>query len=295
MPRKILIVDDSQVNLSLMREMLHRMGHEVDLAENGEVAVEKARKTSYDAILMDFSMPVMDGPTAAAQIRAMQPGPGQVAIIGVTALIDAHANPRNRSLFDEILIKPVGQAQLLETIEAHAVQHLVPTPLPEISAEPPAPLREAAKEPPAPPAEVAKEPPAQFVPSDSAVETEDSEAVTGFDEVMSLVGRDTAIRLLKTSFGDVELALKTMADAAMEIADKVGPIHKSVGSTALLGLEDLSESLSEAEVMALSGTDPNMSELPKLIEALLKEARFDFADLIAEHEAAESPLAGSNA
>lgn len=294
-PRKILIVDDSQVNLSLMREMLHRMGHEVDLAENGEVAVEKARKTSYDAILMDFSMPVMDGPTAAAQIRAMQPGPGQVAIIGVTALIDAHANPRNRSLFDEILIKPVGQAQLLETIEAHAVQHLVPTPLPEISAEPPAPLREAAKEPPAPPAEVAKEPPAQFVPSDSAVETEDSEAVTGFDEVMSLVGRDTAIRLLKTSFGDVELALKTMADAAMEIADKVGPIHKSVGSTALLGLEDLSESLSEAEVMALSGTDPNMSELPKLIEALLKEARFDFADLIAEHEAAESPLAGSNA
>ena len=47
--------------------------------------------------------------------------------------------------------------------------------------------------------------------------------------------------------------------------------------------------------MALSGTDPNMSELPKLIEALLKEARLDFADVIAAHDAAESTLAGADA
>ena len=101
--------------------------------------------------------------------------------------------------------------------------------------------------------------------------------------------------MLKTGFSDVDLALETMADTTLAIADKAGPIHKSVGSTALLGLEDLSESLSEAERMALSGTDPNMSELPKLIEALLKEARLDFADVIAAHDAAESTLAGADA
>jgi hypothetical protein len=112
---------------------------------------------------------------------------------------------------------------------------------------------------------------------------------------MSLVGKDTAIRLLKTSFEDVELALTVMADDEMAVGDKAGPIHKSVGSTALLGLEDLSESLSEAEVMALSGTDPNTSELPKLIEALLKEAQIEFASLIAAHEKTDGGLAGSDA
>lgn len=269
MPKSILIVDDSQVNLALMREMLHRMGHEVDLAENGEVAVEKAGQTHYDAILMDFSMPVMDGPTAAEHIRAMQTAPGQVAIIGVTALIDAHSDPRNRALFDEILIKPVGQAQLAATLEAcTSPQGGTATPVMQI-AEP-------------------------FQPSDGILEAEDDDASGSFDEVVSLVGEDTAIRLLKTSFDDVDLALETMADTGMAVADKAGPIHKSVGSTALLGLEELSEALSEAERMALSGTDPNTSELPKLIEALLKEARIDFADVIAAHDAAESSLAGAD-
>lgn len=272
-PRRILVVDDSQVNLALMREMLHRMGHEVDLAENGEVAVEKAGKTHYDAILMDFSMPVMDGPTAAENIRAMQTAPGQVVIIGVTALIDAHSDPRNRALFDEILIKPVGQAQLAATLEACMQQ---PVPVASVPA-----VTEPLTEP--------------FLPSDSALDAEDDDASTTFDEVVALVGEDTAIRLLKTGFSDVDLALETMADTTLAIAEKAGPIHKSVGSTALLGLEDLSESLSEAERMALSGTDPNMSELPKLIEALLKEARLDFADVIAAHDAAESTLAGADA
>lgn len=270
--KKILIVDDSEINLSLMREILHRMGHEVDLAENGEIAVTKVTQTHYDAILMDFSMPVMDGPTAAEKIRAMQTAP--VAIIGVTALIDANADPRSRELFDQILIKPVGQAQLATAIEENTARQVTP---------------------PAPREQVTEPPVAPFVPSDSTVEAEDAIASTSFDEVMSLVGKDTAIRLLKTSFEDVELALTVMADDGMAVGDKAGPIHKSVGSTALLGLEDLSESLSEAEVMALSGTDPNTVELPKLIEALLKEARIEFASLIAAHDKMEDSLAGSDA
>ena len=275
-PRKILIVDDSEVNLFLMREMLHRMGHEVELAENGEIAVAKAAKTQYDAILMDFSMPVMDGPTAAEKIRAMQTAPGRVAIIGVTALIDANTDPRNWTLFDEILIKPVGQALLATAIEHSTAPHAV------------IPVAPAPSEP------VAEEV-APFVPSDSTVQSEDMTVSTSFEEVMSLVGKDTAIRLLQTSFLDVEEALRAMADTEMSVEDKVSPIHKSVGSTALLGFEDLSDSLSEAEVMALSGSDPNGSELPKLIAALLKEARIEFSALIAAHHKAEDSLAGSDA
>jgi hypothetical protein len=69
------------------------------------------------------------------------------------------------------------------------------------------------------------------------------------------------------------------------IKDKAAPIHKSVGSTALLGLEELSEALSEAEMLALADRDPNETELPHLIEALLKEARFEFGPLIDQHHA----------
>jgi len=259
--KKILIVDDSDINLSLMREMLLRMGHKVDMAENGEVAVAKATETYYDAILMDFSMPVMDGPTAAEKIRSLETTPGRIAIIGVTALIDANADPRNRDLFDDILIKPVGQAQLATAIEDNIAKTVPDMPKP-------------------------------FVPSDTEVDDQDPVASTSFDEVMSLVGKDTAINLLQTSFADVDLALQAMDDASMPIKDKVAPIHKSVGSTALLGFEELSEALSEAEVMALGGDNPNEAGLPKLIQALLKEARLEFGPLISQHKA---ELASSHA
>ena len=267
--KKILIVDDSEINLFLMREMLYRLGHEVDFAENGEIAVAKAAETCYDIILMDFSMPVMDGPTAAEKIRAMQTSPNRVTIIGVTALIDANVDPRNWTLFDEILIKPVGQALLATAIEHATAPHA-------IDSEP-----------------VAEEG-APFVPSDSTAASEDMTVSTSFDEVMSLVGEDTAIRLLQTSFLDVEEALRAMADVEMSVENKVSPIHKSVGSTALLGFEELSQSLSEAEVMALSGSDPNGSELPKLIAAILKEVRVQFSPLIAAHEKAKGTLADSD-
>ncbi len=243
--KTILIVDDSEINRSLMREMLHRMGHRTDLAENGKIATTMANETSYDVILMDFSMPVMDGPTAAEKIRAMQAAPDNVVIIGVTALIDAHIDPQNRALFDEILTKPVGQAQLASAIARTTTQQPVP-------------------------------------------ELQEIMASTNFTDVTSLVGNDTAIHLLKTSFSDVGDALMSITNATMAVEDKVASIHKSVGSTALLGLEELSEALSEAEVLAMSGTDPNMSELPKLIATLLHEAHLDFAPLMEEQKKTSS-------
>lgn len=246
-----LIVDDSEINRSLMREMLHRMGHKTDLAENGEIAAAMANETSYDVILMDFSMPVMDGPTAAEKIRAMQTAPDHVVIIGVTALIDAYIEPQKRVLFDEILTKPVSQAQLAKAIA-------------KTTAEQP------------------------------ALEPQETMTSTNFTEVIALVGNDTAIQLLKTSFSDVEQALMSMNNSTMAIKEKVASIHKSVGSTALLGLEELSESLSEAELIALSGMDPNMSELPKLITALLNEARLDFAAMIEEQGKPQQQLTESD-
>ena len=72
--RHILLAEDNEVNAMIAVEILQEMGAEVDVAENGEVAVERFSAQSagcYDFILMDVQMPVMDGRTATRHIRAL--------------------------------------------------------------------------------------------------------------------------------------------------------------------------------------------------------------------------------
>ena len=68
-PARILVVDDGEENRDLLRLVLDEAGLGVETAENGRVAVEKARTDSYDAVLMDMQMPVMDGYTATSILR----------------------------------------------------------------------------------------------------------------------------------------------------------------------------------------------------------------------------------
>lgn len=66
----VLVADDAMINREVVSELLKRFGCTVDLAENGAEAVEKAQTGSYDLIMLDVHMPVMDGVEAARQIRA---------------------------------------------------------------------------------------------------------------------------------------------------------------------------------------------------------------------------------
>ena len=68
-PKLILVVDDGPENRELVSLVLSETGLRVEEAENGQVAVDKAARTAYDAILMDMSMPVMDGYTATKLLR----------------------------------------------------------------------------------------------------------------------------------------------------------------------------------------------------------------------------------
>jgi PAS domain S-box-containing protein len=66
---RILLVEDNELNQEVATELLRDAGFVVDIAENGQAAIEKVKAESYDIVLMDMQMPVMDGVTATREIR----------------------------------------------------------------------------------------------------------------------------------------------------------------------------------------------------------------------------------
>ena len=114
-PRKILLVEDNAVNQKVALFSLRKMGHEVDIAENGEICLEKFNKHSYDVILMDVQMPIMDGYEATRHIRETekQKGLRPVRIIAMTA--NAEKSERSFCLsigMDEYISKPFKPEKL---------------------------------------------------------------------------------------------------------------------------------------------------------------------------------------
>lgn len=117
-PLNILVVDDYPANLLLLERQLQTLGHHVTLAENGEIALARWQDASFDLVITDCSMPVMDGHELTRRIRSLEVERGLPAgrILGVTA--NAQAEERTRCLasgMDECLFKPIG----LRTLKTH--------------------------------------------------------------------------------------------------------------------------------------------------------------------------------
>ena len=82
MTKKVLIVDDSALVRKQLKEMIETLGFEIDIAKNGQEAVDKATEIQYDVITMDINMPVMDGIEAVKQIMEAKP----TAILMISSL-----------------------------------------------------------------------------------------------------------------------------------------------------------------------------------------------------------------
>jgi PAS domain S-box-containing protein len=119
---RILLAEDNEINQKVGRLMLAKLGHQVDIVDNGQGALEAVQKMVYDVVLMDMHMPVMDGLEATRRIRAELPPERQPYIIALTASVtkedrDACAEAG----MNGYLPKPVRAAELTTALKGLGV------------------------------------------------------------------------------------------------------------------------------------------------------------------------------
>ena len=115
---KILLVEDNEMNRDMLSRRLERRGYEVVIAVDGQQGVDLAQSSSPDLILMDMSLPVIDGWEATRQLKAME-AMKSVPIIALTA--HAMSGDREKALeagCNDYDTKPIELPRLLGKIEA---------------------------------------------------------------------------------------------------------------------------------------------------------------------------------
>jgi two-component system, cell cycle response regulator DivK len=115
---KILIVEDNEMNRDMLSRRLARKGYAITMAVDGGAGVEKAIAEIPDLILMDMSLPVLDGWEATRRVKA-NPGTTHIPVIALTA--HAMTGDRDKAMdagCDDYDTKPIDLVRLLSKIEA---------------------------------------------------------------------------------------------------------------------------------------------------------------------------------
>jgi signal transduction histidine kinase/CheY-like chemotaxis protein/HPt (histidine-containing phosphotransfer) domain-containing protein len=232
-PRRVLLVEDVELNQVLIADMLQAHGHKVTIAGNGLEAVTLAARERFEVVLMDVQMPVMDGVEATRQIRRLPPPARDVPILALSA--NVIPEDRNRYLMagmNGALPKPIDWPQLFEAITRYAP--------PEQSAETSVDV--------AKPAGIAAAPlPPTTPPLDEAV----------FDRVRHAQGKtgDLAARLVDIFVRDTAQRLDELRDATQRAdAPAVARMaHAIRGSAANLGVQIMADICATIEANAQSG------------------------------------------
>ena len=218
---QVLVVEDNQINRRVAREMLVNLGNTVTEAENGLLGVDAAERMQFDMILMDISMPELDGVEATQRIRA---GDGPNAATPIIALT-AHVLPsdlerfRNAGMTDAIS-KPISQARLGATIAAlHAS----------------APLPKAED---------------HYEPTDTVMD------LSVLKELKQAIGDQTFATMQAQFLSETTEALddlKAKDLGKIDLSAHAEAVHKLAGSAAIFGATRLRASLSAQEYAAQLG------------------------------------------
>jgi two-component system cell cycle response regulator DivK len=114
---KILVVEDNADNMKLFRWTLEDEGYQTTSATSGEESLETAQRELFDLVIMDISLPGIDGKDAARRLR-MNPEYAKRPILAATAhAVRQEENEIRRCGFTDMITKPIDEFQLVEMIE----------------------------------------------------------------------------------------------------------------------------------------------------------------------------------
>ena len=117
----VLLAEDNIVNQHMMTELLSQLGVDVEVAENGQVVLAELEKKTYDVILMDCQMPVLDGFEATKKIRQLESNRNEenpIPIVALTAnVMDGYRQKCIDAGMDEYLSKPVSSKSLVKVLQ----------------------------------------------------------------------------------------------------------------------------------------------------------------------------------
>ncbi|MCR8550791.1 ATP-binding protein [Salipiger sp. P9] len=238
----VLVVEDNEVNRFILREMLEAAGHTVTLAENGRAGVRRAAEHRFDVILMDISMPVMDGTSATKHIRGGHGASAATPIIALTA----HAFPEEREQFYQTgmtacLTKPIDRALLLRGLE-EAVSEL-----PEAPPLPPAPAETASER--------------STLLDDRLL----SHFLTDFP-------RDKVDLLVTRFVEETDNDIATLSGSDPGNPDLAALAHRCAGASGTFGAEALRLALVQIEARIKRGAPPDPAQL-RALEGLWQQSR----------------------
>jgi len=255
---RALLVEDNELNRQVAAELLDALGLVVDTAENGAEAIDQVHQQTYDVVLMDMQMPVMDGLSATRALRALPAG-AHLPILAMTA--NAMLSDRERCLeagMNDHIAKPIDP----EDLTAKLLRWVAPRgPAPQFTASPEAhPM--SAQNAPAP----AAPPPAPPSPA-SGLPVLDRDAglhLTGGNVSLynSLLGR---FGKAQTETADQLRAARLAQDTAL--ARRIA--HSLKGSAAQLGAPALAEAAAQLE-QAILDAQPD-TQIARQVAALEQE------------------------
>lgn len=117
--KKILLVEDNEINMNMTKEILGNLGFGVDIAASGEASVEMVKKNGYHAVLMDIQMPNMDGYEAARIIRGMK-DKQTLPIIALSAdAVEGAEDKATESGMNSYITKPLNPKKLIEILKQY--------------------------------------------------------------------------------------------------------------------------------------------------------------------------------
>lgn len=260
---RVLLVEDNPVNLHVAQKLLALIGVDHDVAKNGKEAIRQLHENSYNAVLMDCMMPVMDGYSATQEWRRIESEKGseRVPILAMTA--NAMAGDRQKCLdagMDDYMAKPLNK-QLLEQMLKRWLS-AAPAPQLDVMDEPPAAARAAAETQELPP-EVAVLRPRTRSAGKSVLDRQ------VLDDLIDIMG-DEYVDLIEVYLEDTPNCIGLMNEAAGDddIDGLIAPAHSLKSTSANLGAMGLSEMAKAIEFGAREG---NLSDVAQKIAAIESE------------------------